>query len=451
MIKWVSQIAGFVWSAIPTVGVIGMLLATAYWGMKTEWTFSHLPFGEHPKEISKPGEEEQAGWKVVEGPDKKKIFHKAEIISPSKEAMEQLELTFEKVKKNEILDTVSATANLEFDPQLKGNISARAAGVVAKILKKAGDHVKKGETIAVIDSPEVGKARSDFMQSLVLMDNRKKNLERARNASSVIPERQIREQELAFRETEVKNLADRQVLVNYGINIQSDTLKGLSDSTVFQKICEAGLPAEVLNGKDGEGLSANYLSLIAPFTGTVITVYKGIGETLSATDAQCLLADTGKLILSIRMPLESINQIKKGQKYVFTSDQAPENPIQGTLDWISPEVDEKSRTVQARSNIDNKAGLLRPNTFGKVDVVINRFEQVLTIPEKSLHHLEGKDLVFVRTKEDRFEARVVKVGVRSNGEVQIVDGVAEGEIVVVSGGHLLRSEISSKLELETNE
>ena len=94
MIKWVSQIAGFVWSAIPTVGVIGMLLATAYWGMKTEWTFSHLPFGEHPKEISKPGEEEQAGWKVVEGPDKKKIFHKAEIISPSKEAMEQLELTF---------------------------------------------------------------------------------------------------------------------------------------------------------------------------------------------------------------------------------------------------------------------------------------------------------------------------------------------------------------------
>ena len=249
----------------------------------------------------------------------------------------------------------------------------------------------------------------------------------------------------------MKNLADRQVLVNYGINIKSDTLKGLSDSTVFQKICEAGLPAEVLNGKDGEGLSANYLSLIAPFTGTVITVYKGIGETLSATDAQCLLADTGKLILSMRMPLESINQIKKGQKFVFTSDQAPENPIQGTLDWISPEVDEKSRTVQARSNIDNKAGLLRPNTFGKVDVVINRLEQVLTIPEKSLHHLEGKDLVFVRTKEDRFEARVVKVGVRSNGEAQIVDGVAEGEIVVVSGGHLLRSEISSKLELETNE
>lgn len=77
------------------------------------------------------------------------------------------------------------------------------------------------------------------MQSLVLKDNRKKSLERGQLAASVLPERQIRDLEMAFREIEIKSLADLQALVNFGFKIEPADYKTLSDADVFKRFAKS--------------------------------------------------------------------------------------------------------------------------------------------------------------------------------------------------------------------
>jgi cobalt-zinc-cadmium efflux system membrane fusion protein len=438
----------FLAESIPTLLVSAGLLGIGYWGATTEWTFKFPGSAESEGKSQEESKEAEASlWKVEGGLDKTNPYEKATLTAPSKEVLDLSELDFLTIESQALIQTISGTGYIEFDSLRKGSISSKAPGVVSRILKKQGDKVLKGEIIAIIDSHDVGKAKTDFMQSLVLKDNRKKSMERGQLAAAVIPERQIRELEMVFREIEIKLLADLQALINFGFTIETVDYKNLSDADIFKKICEIGIPESVIKEYKGS-LSANLLPLKAPFDGQIITVIKGIGENVGPTDAQCILADASKLVLIFNLPLEAVQLVKVGQDFRFKAELVEDQIITGKIDWVSPELDDKTHTVKVRASFANPDGKVRPNTFGKGDIQVGKQAKAIIVPDSCIQYMSNKPFVFVRLNDLSFQAKAVELGIRNGDKMQITKGLLAGEKVVFTGSNMLRAELLSKLEVQ---
>jgi cobalt-zinc-cadmium efflux system membrane fusion protein len=444
----VLEVIYFLAESIPTLLVSAGLLGIGYWGASTEWTFKFPGSGESEGKIQEESKEADTSlWKVEGGVDKTNPYEKATLTAPSKEVLDLSELDFLTIESQALIQTISGTGYIEFDSLRKGSISSKAPGVVSRILKKQGDKVLKGEIIALIDSPDVGKAKTDFMQSLVLKDNRKKSMERGQLAAAVIPERQIRELEMVFREIEIKLLADLQALINFGFTIETVDYKNLSDADVFKKICEIGIPESVIKENKGS-LSANLLPLKAPFDGQIISVIKGIGENVGLTDAQCILADASKLVLIFNLPLEAVQLVKVGQDFRFKAELVEDQIITGKIDWVSPELDDKTHTVKVRASFANPDGKVRPNTFGKGEIQVGKQAKAIIVPDSCIQYMSNKPFVFVRLDDLSFQAKAVELGIRNGDKMQITKGLLAGEKVVFTGSNMLRAELLSKLEVQ---
>ena len=444
----ILEVIYFLAESIPTLLVSAGLLGIGYWGATTEWTFK-FPGGAESegKSQEESKESDSSLWKVEGGLDKANPYEKATLTAPSKEVLDLSELDFITIESQTLTQTISGTGYIEFDSLRKGSISSKAPGVVSRILKKQGDKVLKGEIIALIDSPDVGKAKTDFMQSLVLKDNRKKSMERGQLAAAVIPERQIRELEMVFREIEIKLLADLQALINFGFTIELMDYKNLSDADIFKKICEIGIPESIIKENKGS-LSANLLPLKAPFDGQIISVIKGIGENVGLTDAQCILADASKLVLIFNLPLEAVQLVKVGQDFRFKAELVEDQIITGKIDWVSPELDDKTHTVKVRASFANPDGKVRPNTFGKGEIQVGKQAKAIIVPDSCIQYMSNKPFVFIRLDDLSFQAKAVELGIRNGDKIQITKGLLAGEKVVFTGSNMLRAELLSKLEVQ---
>ena len=444
----VLEVIYFLAESIPTLLVSAGLLGIGYWGATTEWTFKFPGSAESEGKSQEESKEADTSlWKVEGGVDKTNPYEKATLTAPSKEVLDLSELDFLTIESQALIQTISGTGYIEFDSLRKGSISSKAPGVVSRILKKQGDKVLKGEIIALIDSPDVGKAKTDFMQSLVLKDNRKKSMERGQLAAAVIPERQIRELEMVFREIEIKLLADLQALINFGFAIETADYKNLSDADIFKKICEIGIPESVIKEYKGS-LSANLLPLKAPFDGQIISVIKGIGENVGLTDAQCILADASKLVLIFNLPLEAVQLVKVGQDFRFKAELVEDQIITGKIDWVSPELDDKTHTVKVRASFANPDGKVRPNTFGKGEIQVGKQAKAIIVPDSCIQYMSNKPFVFVRLDDLSFQAKAVELGIRNGDKMQITKGLLAGEKVVFTGSNMLRAELLTKLEVQ---
>src|SRR5207249_452437 len=111
----------------------------------------------------------------------------------------------------------------------------------------------------------------------------------------------------------------------------------------------------------------------------------------------------------------------------------------GTLTWVSPEVDPRTRTVRARAEVDSSAGQLRPGTFGKAKVVVARSPRALTVPDQAVQWDGRAHRVFVRRDSQTFTPQVVLPGARAGGYTELRDSrvlLAAGTAGLLGAGAL---------------
>ena len=108
-----------------------------------------------------------------------------------------------------------------------------------------------------------------------------------------------------------------------------------------------------------------------------------------------------------------------------------------------------SRTLEVRIAVDNADGRLKPGMFADVEIVTTMLENVLLIPDAALQTEGENQIVFVALDGNKFEKRVVKLGLERDGRVQVLEGVKADEKVVTTGSFILKSELL-KSEMEAD-
>ena len=175
----------------------------------------------------------------------------------------------------------------------------------------------------------------------------------------------------------------------------------------------------------------------APFAGVVGIRNISVGDYVKEGEELINLEDIGTLKLDFRLPDATLTRLKLGQKIEVTADALPGEKFEATLAAIDPLVDANSRAVSCRARLDNAAGTLRPGMFVRVRLIFESRDDALVIPEQAVVADPVQPFVF-QVVEGKAKKVPVKLGLRRRAEVEITDGLKDGDVVVTAGQLKLR-------------
>ncbi len=185
----------------------------------------------------------------------------------------------------------------------------------------------------------------------------------------------------------------------------------------------------------------------SPFDGTVMKVGVREGQYVTPKTELYMLADLSRVWVYVDVYEEDLPWVKQGDKADMRVRAVPGRTFRGTVTYIYPYMERKTRTARVRLEFDNPDLLLKPEMFANITLRSGRVVDAVVVPSEAVVRSGERDLVFVVRAPGKFEPRPVTLGLASEGLVQIIEGVAPGEEVVTSAQFLIDSE--SKLREAT--
>jgi membrane fusion protein (multidrug efflux system) len=175
----------------------------------------------------------------------------------------------------------------------------------------------------------------------------------------------------------------------------------------------------------------------APFAGVVGLRSIGLGEYVTRGEALVTLQRIDPLKVDFRLPETDLPLVREGQALRITVDAIANRTFEGQIFAIDPQIDVNGRSVQLRANVPNPNGQLRPGLFARVEIVAAVREAALLVPESALVAAGRDRFVFVVRDGKAVRLKVI-TGWRRPGEVEIVDGLKPGDVVISTGQQRLR-------------
>jgi cobalt-zinc-cadmium efflux system membrane fusion protein len=439
MFSQLRRLLASVLSHLPAALVLVLLGGVGLLGYFNDWKLPRFFDAEGPSDpAEQPAPEEPAD----SGPSLKPIRLSAEAIQKSG-------IETAPVEERPMVQYAHAHGSFDYDQTRYARLSPRATGVVWQVYRQTGDAVRRGDLLAVVESAEVGKAKAAFLLSLVQAENKEKALQGVREASASVPSWSQREAGLQLSEARAHLFADQQALFNLGLPITFEEVTGQAEDKVMRRLRLLGLPASIVASLDPNTATANLLPVTAPFDGVVVSRTAVVGEEATPAHPLFIVADLGRVWVTCEVRLEDVGLLRAGQEILVRPDGAAVDSPPGRLIQVSAEADEKTHTVQARAEILNSEGTLRPNTPFEGNIVIRREPHALAVLNQAVQWAPSEadgdkkapsHLVFVRISGEEFEPRIVGVGLRDEKYTELLSGLRPGEKVVTKGSHVLKAE-----------
>jgi cobalt-zinc-cadmium efflux system membrane fusion protein len=374
--------------------------------------------------------------------------HQRRIQFPSAAAVEKAGIEVEPVWEAPVVECIFANGEISYDQTLTARLSTRVPGTGFRAFKQVGDRVHAGEVVALMDAAEVGRAKSELLNSLTAFRLKRGILERMQSSSAkgALPERTLLEAETALSEARIRLLSAHQAMNNLGLPVQIEKLQDVPDDQLADRLRFLGLP-ENLAMYLTHTTTGNLLPLTAPFDGVVAARDVVPGEVVDTHKVLFVMVDTRQMWLTLDLRLEDVKSVHINQQVRFRPDGGKEEAV-GTITWISTEADPKTRTVKVRAVLANEEGRLRANTFGSGRIIIRQENNAIVVPNVAVNWDGGCHVVFVRDKDflkpaspKVFHVRTVRLGARDANQTEIIAGVLPGELVTSRGSAALRAEL----------
>ena len=272
----------------------------------------------------------------------------------------------------------------------EAQIYSRVNGYVKQWLKDIGDTAKKGETLAILDIPEVNKQVEEATANFQLAKTAYDRWKRLR-AEDAVSQQELDEKTALFRQTEA-------------------VLKRLRDLQSFGTV-------------------------IAPFDGTITRRNVNMGDLVNAGNvgmAQALftMVHVDKLHVYVYLPQDRAGQIKVGDEVLITQNSAPDKPVKGRIARTAGAIDTSTRSLQVDVEVPNENRLLLPGSY--VEVALNiALGSALIIPTNSL--IFGAGGPFVATvKDNKILKKKVSLGIDYGLQVEIRSGLTADEDIILN-------------------
>jgi len=330
----------------------------------------------------------------------------------------------------------SVTLSGEFRPFQEVDVHAKVAGYIRVIHVDVGDHVHRGQVLAVLEVPElkaelqganasvrrskdaVRRAKSDLQRAQSLHDAAHLNYSRLNEASATRPGI-IAQQELDDALAKDKE-GEAQI---------SAYEAALSEA---QNQLDVALASE----KQYTALS-DYTNIVAPFDGVVTKRYADTGAlvqagTSSSTQAMPVVrvAETDVCRLTVPVPESAVPEVHLGTS-VQVHVQALNRSFEGKVARFADAVDPETRTMHTEVDVKNTGGKLVQGMYAEVSLVLATKDGTLTVPIQAVVRNGSEATVLVVNAQNRLEERRVELGLEGTRWVEVVSGLKENDRVLI--------------------
>ncbi len=232
--------------------------------------------------------------------------------------------------------------------------------------------------------------------------------------------------------------------------ISSGKKRGPEVNGALQKLENLGVPRSHIRSITTNGPLATTIDWPSPVDGTIMEKMVIEGERAEAGRALFKIADLSHVWIMAEIAEQDLGTFRAGAKATVTLSAMPGETITGEVAFIYPDLAKETRTGRIRIELPNLDGRLKPEMYA--DVVIDAGGgdgPRLAVPVDAIIADGSRQVVIVDRGEGRFEPRDVKLGLRGDGYVEIVDGLSAGEMVVTSANFLIDAESNLKAALKT--
>jgi cobalt-zinc-cadmium efflux system membrane fusion protein len=311
-------------------------------------------------------------------------------------------------------DTLHLTGSVTFEPSRVSHVGPRMQGRIREVMVEIGSPIDAGDTLAVLDSPELAVMQAAWFQAAVARDVATRNHERVERLArdGIASERRRLEAEAELRQREAEVAAAGRGLVALGAEPDS------SASSLFV--------------------------LRSPLTGIVVDKHATSGEVVGADAELFTVGDLSRVWLMLDLYELDLARVGVGVPAIVTAEAYPGRQFPARVGYVGAVVDTVSRTVDVRVEIENRDRSLKPGMFARAALVLREEGGAIGVPAGAVQRLGDRNVVFLPVGAGRFDIRDVELGPARAGDfVEILGGLAAGESVVAAGSFALKAQLES--------
>lgn len=305
---------------------------------------------------------------------------------------------------------IELLAEVNLNPDKVAHISPLMAGQLQRVDVTLGDAVAADQPLAQLRSVDLGQARAALGRTNALRDVARKTMQRQERLrrEGISSERSLLEAQLAYAQASAEREAAQSRLNVFGV-------------------------------KGGAGSD---MALTSPIAGVVLERHATRGENVTPEDTLFVVADVSRVWVIGNAYEPQIARIAPGMVASLALNAWPGQVWTGKVDHIGAAMDEQTRTLPIRVELDNPDGRLRPGLTGTLRLAAaSEAELAVLVPREAVQQVEGRPSVFVPADAPgSFIARPVRVGREDATSVEIISGLQAGELVVIKGAFVLKSE-----------
>jgi len=320
------------------------------------------------------------------------------------------------VTRSNLVPTVSVVGTVTFNPEHVARIGTRLRGLVRDVRHYEGDTVKRGDSLAQIDSPELGEAQASVTMLQAQMEAARRNAGR---------EKDLAEQRLTtLKESE-----------------EADATK----NTYTALLAAAQQKVAALNGtfKNANTRALGVHELVSQIDGTIVERHISKGQLVEGDHTAFVVANLDYLWVELAVFERHLSEIREGDAVELRPLGSKSTPLQGRVAHVGNVVSSETRSATIRVAVDNKDRLLRPGQA--VDAIIRiagaTVSQGILVPPTAVTFVDGRPVVFVADTPTSVVATEVELGASNGREQQIESGIQTGQRVVIEGTFELKSEL----------
>ena len=337
----------------------------------------------------------------------------------------------------------------EFRPFQEVEVHAKVAGYLKSIAVDVGDHVAAGQVVAVLEVPEYAEELAHATAT-----ERRTELDVVRSRSEVKrTEATYLMRKVAYERLQAVSKARPNLVAQQEVDSSAAQYREAEGQWESAKAALAATEQQVNVSsatKERVRTMMNYLKITAPFAGVVTKRYAHPGAmiqagTASQTQAMPVvrISQIHRLRLVLPVPESAVSRVKLGGAVEVRVD-ALQQVFQGRVARFNDRLDAATRTMETEVDIDNRTGVILPGMFGTATIVLETRAGALAAPVQAVSGHATKPAVMV-VKGGVLEERTVTLGMETPGLVELLTGVAEGDLVVTGN----RSGLKAGRRVET--
>lgn len=324
------------------------------------------------------------------------------------ERLQTIGVKYERVARRPLEKIIRTVGRVAVDERKLAKVTIKFHGWIEKLLVSAtGDHVKKGQILFTIYSPDLVATQEEYLLALQ---------SRKQLGQSEFPEVSRGSKELLEATRRRFQLWD----------ITEDHIRELETTGKVMKT----------------------LPIHSPITGTVLKKDALAGGHVEPGEELYTIADLSHIWILADIYEYELSFVKMGQKADVTLTYDPGIVLSGHVGFIYPTLDPKTRTARVRFELENPDEKLKPDMYANVELRVALGTR-LAIPQEAVIESGQKQIVFIHHGGGRLEPRLIKTGVKTGEYYEVLEGLKEGDHLVTSANFLIDSESRLKSVVES--